>query len=72
MTKKEDIKKKELIQLSIEFPSCNKMHDTSNGFEIKDYLNCSTPVISLLGNGLLCKKDKTDYINLVLNNTKSF
>lgn len=72
MTKKEDTKKKELIQLSIEFPSCNKIHDTNNSFEIKSYINCSTPVISLLGNDFLCKKDKSDYINLVLNNTKSF
>ncbi|MGB1307446.1 MAG: hypothetical protein ACPG6B_00950 [Oceanihabitans sp.] len=72
MTKKEDAKKKELKQLSIEFPSCNKMHDANNGFEIKDYLSCSTPVIRLSGNSFLCKKDKANYINLVLSNTKSF
>lgn len=72
MNKKEDIKKKETIQLSIEFPSCNKMHGLNSNFKIENYIKCNTPVISLLENDFLSKKTKSNYINLVLNNTKSF
>ena len=72
MTKKENIKKKELIQLSLEFPSHDNTCAKTNSYTIKSIAKCNTPVISLLGNNFLCEKTKSNYVSLVLNNTKSF
>ncbi len=65
MNKKENIAKKKFIQLSLEFPS-------RSGLAINKMLNETKPVIPLNGNSPLCQKAKTNYINFVLDNTKSF
>ncbi len=64
MAKKENITKKKFVQLSFEFPS--------SSLTLGKMLNDSTPVIPLKGSNTLCKKVKTNYINFVLDNTKSF
>jgi len=71
MNKKEDINGKELMQLSIEFPS-NKLNVFQNDDAMKNISKNNTPVINLHRNDSLYNKNKADYINMVLNHTKSF
>ena len=71
MNKKEDINGKELMQLSIEFPS-NKLNVFQNDDAMKNISKNNTPVINLHSNDSFYNKNKADYINMVLNHTKSF
>ena len=66
-TKKNNTTIKEITQLSLEFPKHNYLCSNSN-----KVLNDNVPVISLYNNHCLSDINKSNYIDLILNNTKSF